>query len=166
MVRQTWNGWFCCHFYRVRNDISIWTFSFMLLIYRNISKLEEGIGEKLGLFIYFESIFVCGIIMALIRGWKLTLVCLISLPLSSAIMGGITWVSDLWEQCNSIVPFEFWTNLIHTYLYYILLIVQSLVKYGNTVELHENLDLIYSPSSSKLTICHGLLFLRIANSWT
>lgn len=65
------------------------------LYFRNISKIEEGIGEKLGLFIYFESVFVCGVIMALVKGWKLTLVCLISLPLSAAIMGSITWVKFL-----------------------------------------------------------------------
>nr|CAD1918043.1 ABCB transporter [Chrysochus auratus] len=60
---------------------------------QNISKIEEGIGEKIGFFLFFESTFVVGVILALVQGWKLALVCLVSLPLSSILMGFITWLS-------------------------------------------------------------------------
>ncbi|XP_018573284.1 multidrug resistance protein 1-like isoform X2 [Anoplophora glabripennis] len=65
---------------------------------QNISKIEDGIGEKIGIFLYFESTFVSGIIMALIKGWKLALVCMVSLPLSTTIMGGIAWISNKFSR--------------------------------------------------------------------
>ncbi|CAH1967884.1 unnamed protein product [Acanthoscelides obtectus] len=66
---------------------------FTTTITQNISKIEDGIGEKIGIFIFFEATFVSGIVMALVNGWKLALVCMVSLPLSSAIMSFITWIS-------------------------------------------------------------------------
>ncbi|XP_072396487.1 ATP-dependent translocase ABCB1-like [Diabrotica undecimpunctata] len=60
---------------------------------QNISKLEEGIGEKLGTFIFFESTFVAGCVLGLVKGWKLALVCMVSLPLSTTIMTVISWIS-------------------------------------------------------------------------
>ncbi|CAG9824229.1 unnamed protein product [Phaedon cochleariae] len=65
---------------------------------QNISKIEEGIGEKIGVFLFFESTFVAGIIMALIKGWKLALVCVVSLPLSTIIMALITMISTKFSQ--------------------------------------------------------------------
>ncbi|VEN57264.1 unnamed protein product [Callosobruchus maculatus] len=66
---------------------------FTTTITQNISKIEDGIGEKIGIFIFFEATFVSGIVMALVKGWKLALVCMVSLPLSSALMSFITWIS-------------------------------------------------------------------------
>ncbi|XP_074038788.1 ATP-dependent translocase ABCB1 isoform X2 [Leptinotarsa decemlineata] len=65
---------------------------------QNIARIEEGIGEKIGVFLYFESSFVAGIIMALVKGWKLALVCMVSLPISTTIMGLITTVSTKFFQ--------------------------------------------------------------------
>ncbi|KAG5894745.1 ATP-dependent translocase ABCB1, partial [Gonioctena quinquepunctata] len=65
---------------------------------QNISKIEEGIGEKIGVFLYFESTFVAGIIMALVKGWQLALVCMVSLPLSTTLMGLITIISTKFSQ--------------------------------------------------------------------
>ncbi|KAJ8922242.1 hypothetical protein NQ315_004179, partial [Exocentrus adspersus] len=67
---------------------------------QNISKIEDGIGEKVGIFLYFESTFISGIIMALIKGWKLALVCMVSLPLSTTIMGTISWLSSKFSQAE------------------------------------------------------------------
>ncbi|KAI9564998.1 ABC protein [Daphnia sinensis] len=47
----------------------------------NVRKIEESIGEKLGLIIYYSSAFAACIITALYHGWKLTMVILSPLPL-------------------------------------------------------------------------------------
>ncbi|KAK9877111.1 hypothetical protein WA026_016856 [Henosepilachna vigintioctopunctata] len=64
----------------------------------NLAKVEEGIGEKVGLFIYHMTVFCTGIIWSLVLGWKLTLVCSVSLPLSSVVMGFITWLSTKFSK--------------------------------------------------------------------
>lgn len=55
-------------------------------------KIEEGIGEKASIFLFYFSTFVAGDVFALILGWELALICLISFPLSSLSMAFITWV--------------------------------------------------------------------------
>jgi ATP-binding cassette subfamily B (MDR/TAP) protein 1 len=65
-----------------------------LLLFSNLSKFEEGIGEKVATFIYFESIFVSGIITALVLGWKLALICIVSLPVSFSVTMIVSWVSN------------------------------------------------------------------------
>lgn len=50
-------------------------------------KLEDGIGEKLGTFIFYQSAFVSSVIMALVMGWKLALLCLISFPVTLTLVG-------------------------------------------------------------------------------
>jgi len=42
--------------------------------------------------VFLGSTFISGIILALIKGWKLALVCLASLPLQTLVMGVIAWV--------------------------------------------------------------------------
>ncbi|XP_967244.3 ATP-dependent translocase ABCB1 isoform X2 [Tribolium castaneum] len=64
----------------------------------NLSKLEEGIGEKVGIFLYFETIFVTGIVMGLVLGWELALICLISLPVSFAVAFLISWLSTKFSK--------------------------------------------------------------------
>ncbi|KAJ8942717.1 hypothetical protein NQ318_017016 [Aromia moschata] len=81
-------GWFDVH----------QTGDFATIFTQNISKIEDGIGEKIGIFLFFESTFVSGIIMALIYGWKLALVCMVSLPLSTTIMGFIAWLSNKFSK--------------------------------------------------------------------
>ncbi|XP_056648993.1 ATP-dependent translocase ABCB1-like isoform X1 [Diorhabda sublineata] len=64
----------------------------------NISKIEDGIGDKIGTFLFFESSFVAGIILSLAKGWKLALVCMVSLPLSTILMALISWVSTKFSE--------------------------------------------------------------------
>ncbi|XP_068901227.1 ATP-dependent translocase ABCB1-like isoform X2 [Tenebrio molitor] len=64
----------------------------------NLAKFEEGIGEKVGIFIFFETIFVTGIIMALVLGWKLALVCMVSLPVSFGLAMIISWLSTKFSK--------------------------------------------------------------------
>ena len=57
--------------------------------FRNLDKIQEGIGEKLGMFISFTSIGVACIITAFVYGWELTLVMMATVPImtiSSAIL--------------------------------------------------------------------------------
>jgi ATP-binding cassette subfamily B (MDR/TAP) protein 1 len=68
-----------------------------LLLSSNLSKFEEGIGEKVATFIYFESIFVSGIITALVLGWKLALICIVSLPVSFTVTMIVSWVSNIFH---------------------------------------------------------------------
>ncbi|XP_015708893.1 ATP-dependent translocase ABCB1-like isoform X4 [Coturnix japonica] len=46
----------------------------------DVSKINEGIGDKIGLLIQSETTFLTGFIVGLIRGWKLTLVILAVSP--------------------------------------------------------------------------------------
>lgn len=49
--------------------------------FRDLEKLQNGIGEKVGIFIYLLSSFFYSIIISLIYGWKLTLVVLSCAPI-------------------------------------------------------------------------------------
>ncbi|XP_047990871.1 ATP-dependent translocase ABCB1-like [Leguminivora glycinivorella] len=53
----------------------------------DVVKVEDGMGEKLGTFIFFQSAFISSITMALIKGWKLALLCLISFPVTLFLVG-------------------------------------------------------------------------------
>ncbi|CAF4933946.1 unnamed protein product [Pieris macdunnoughi] len=53
----------------------------------DVVKLEEGIGEKLGTFIYYQAAFVSSIVMALTKGWKLALLCLVTFPVTLFLVG-------------------------------------------------------------------------------
>lgn len=69
------------------------TGDFASIITDNIPKIEDGIGEKVGMLIFFQSTFVTGVVWALIKGWQLALVCLASFPLQTLVMGAIAWFS-------------------------------------------------------------------------
>ena len=53
-----------------------------------MNKLQEGIGEKLGMLTFFSGTFILSIVVAFLYGWDLTLVILSMMPLM-AIFGGI-----------------------------------------------------------------------------
>ncbi|KAL3285401.1 hypothetical protein HHI36_019505 [Cryptolaemus montrouzieri] len=59
----------------------------------NLGKIEEGIGEKVGVLLIMETMFVIGIVWSFLLGWKLTLVCLVSSPVVAVVMAILTWVS-------------------------------------------------------------------------
>jgi len=52
------------------------------------NKIQEGIGDKLGTLLQNMSTCVIGLIIALVRGWKLALVCLSVSPVI-AVCGSI-----------------------------------------------------------------------------
>lgn len=53
---------------------------FLIYFYRDLDKMKEGIGEKVGIFSFLIMTFVFGIIASFFYGWKLTLVVLICCP--------------------------------------------------------------------------------------
>lgn len=59
------------------------TFTFLSgcnLFFSDVSKINEGIGDKIGLLVQSLTTFVTGFIVGLVRGWKLTLVILAVSP--------------------------------------------------------------------------------------
>ncbi|KAF5272755.1 hypothetical protein FQA39_LY07782 [Lamprigera yunnana] len=59
----------------------------------DLKKMEEGIGEKVAIVIYYETIFVTSILQGLILGWELALICMVSFPITTISMGFISWIS-------------------------------------------------------------------------
>ncbi|KAG7308521.1 hypothetical protein JYU34_005733 [Plutella xylostella] len=53
----------------------------------DVVKLEDGIGEKLATFLFYQAAFFSSVIMALIKGWKLALLCLITFPVTLMLVG-------------------------------------------------------------------------------
>ncbi|XP_013110696.2 ATP-dependent translocase ABCB1 [Stomoxys calcitrans] len=53
----------------------------------DLSKMEDGLGEKVVIFINFMVAFAGSIILAFVKGWQLALVCLVSLPVTFVAMG-------------------------------------------------------------------------------
>jgi hypothetical protein len=52
-----------------------------------LNKLQEGIGEKVGMFVFFFTIFVASMVNALVHGWELTLVIMSVQPVLMIAMG-------------------------------------------------------------------------------
>ncbi|XP_076263944.1 multi drug resistance 50 [Rhynchophorus ferrugineus] len=64
----------------------------------DLSKFEDGIGEKVPLFIILQATFISGLVVALVKGWELALICLISLPLSLVVVGVISFLSTKFSK--------------------------------------------------------------------
>ncbi|CAH2269464.1 jg6505 [Pararge aegeria aegeria] len=60
----------------------------------HVVKLEQGIGEKLEMFLYHQAGFLSSVIMALLKGWKLALLCLISFPVTLSLLGASGWIAS------------------------------------------------------------------------
>lgn len=59
---------------------------------RDLTKLEDGLGEKVVMFAHFMVAFIGSIILALVRGWQLALVCMASLPVTFIVVGVVAMV--------------------------------------------------------------------------
>ena len=76
-------------------NILIWKNLF--LTFRDLNKLQEGIGEKIGMLTFFTGTFILSIITAFVYGWDLTLVLMTMIPFM-VIFGGIAAkVCGLWK---------------------------------------------------------------------
>ena len=58
-------------------------FEEQLLFSRDLNKIQEGIGEKVSMFVYFVASFASCITNAFLHGWELTLVILAGMPVSA-----------------------------------------------------------------------------------
>nr|CAD1918045.1 ABCB transporter [Chrysochus auratus] len=59
----------------------------------DIYKYEDGIGEKIPMFMSFQATFIVAMIVAFVRGWELALICLTSLPASLIALGIVSFIS-------------------------------------------------------------------------
>ena len=59
------------------DDVSV-NFSY----FSDLNKFQEGIGEKIGMCVFFMTIFSANIINAFYHGWQLTLVMMAPMPVS------------------------------------------------------------------------------------
>ena len=55
---------------------------------RDLNKIQEGIGEKVSMFVYFVASFASCITNAFLHGWELTLVILAGMPVSAGTLLG------------------------------------------------------------------------------
>jgi len=76
-----------------RNYILSTSLQLTVLFFRDLNKLEDGIGEKVVLYVHFIGAFLGSLILALVKGWELALICLISLPVTAIIMGIVAFLS-------------------------------------------------------------------------
>lgn len=68
-------------------------------------------GEKVIMFINFMVAFIGSVVLALVKGWELALICLISFPISMISMGFIMRVSKqhlIIENYKSIMKYGQW----------------------------------------------------------
>ncbi|KAK7047498.1 tRNA N6-adenosine threonylcarbamoyltransferase, partial [Halocaridina rubra] len=77
-------GWFDT---RKTND-------FASRVTEDLNKLQEGIGEKVGMFIFFMTIFLASLINAFVHGWELTLIILSVFPVLGISTGLIAKVQS------------------------------------------------------------------------
>ncbi|XP_037033409.1 ATP-dependent translocase ABCB1-like isoform X2 [Bradysia coprophila] len=59
----------------------------------DLTKLEDGLGEKVVMFAHFMVAFIGSIILALVRGWQLALVCMASLPVTFIVVGIVAMIT-------------------------------------------------------------------------
>lgn len=60
----------------------------------DLKKMEEGLGEKVVMFIRFLTAFIGAIVLAFVKGWLLAFVCLSSLPVTMISMGIVSVVTS------------------------------------------------------------------------
>lgn len=88
IYKETWNIiiiFFCI--YLLLNSIFIFIF-ICFVLHRDLNKVYDGIGTKIGMFLQAITIVLVGFIMGFVYGWKLTLVIIAISPLLM-IAGGI-----------------------------------------------------------------------------
>ncbi|XP_015608885.1 multidrug resistance protein 1, partial [Cephus cinctus] len=56
----------------------------------DVMQFEEGVGDKLSMFVHNMTAFIACTVLAFFKGWKLALVCIISLPVTTLILIGVT----------------------------------------------------------------------------
>jgi hypothetical protein len=70
---------------------------------RDLTKLEDGIGEKVVQYMHFMAAFLGCLILSFTKGWLLALVCLSSLPLTLVAVGTVSVVQ---YPLHSLIPVQ------------------------------------------------------------
>ncbi|XP_022920637.1 ATP-dependent translocase ABCB1-like [Onthophagus taurus] len=88
----------CLYMKHVLNQDISWydthsTGDFASRIAEDLAKIEEGLGDKSSTLIFYMAAFISGIIMAFIKGWELSLICLIYFPVSLVGMQIVSWLT-------------------------------------------------------------------------
>lgn len=81
--------------------------------FSDVEQIQEGVGDKFGLFFQHFAMFVTGFIVGLVHGWKLTLVILAISPLL-AVSGGFM------SKVNTCMPLPatlHWQQISFSYLF-------------------------------------------------
>lgn len=63
-------------------------------MYRDLNKVDDGIGHKIGMFLQAIATVLVGLIMGFVYGWKLTLVIIAVSPLlviAGGLIGKVIW---------------------------------------------------------------------------
>ncbi|CAG0881352.1 unnamed protein product [Darwinula stevensoni] len=76
------------------------TGDFASRVTEDLNKLQEGIGEKIGMFLFFFTVFLASLINALYHGWKLTLVILSAMPVLMVAFGVMAKLEE--EEAKSL----------------------------------------------------------------
>lgn len=63
-------------------------------INEDLTKFEDGLGEKVGIFVMFMVAFLSSLILAFAMGWLLALVCLVSLPVTMISVGVVGYLTS------------------------------------------------------------------------
>lgn len=64
-------------------------------LFSDVIKLEEGIGDKVSAFVYSLTTAIGCIVMAMLKGWKLALLCLTTTPVTFLLVGLTGRVRDI-----------------------------------------------------------------------
>ncbi|GJQ78971.1 hypothetical protein Trydic_g133 [Trypoxylus dichotomus] len=67
-------------------------------ITEDLNKLEDGLGEKVSMFIHMQTAFLSCLILALVKGWELALICLTSLPVTLIAIGIVAYLTTKLAQ--------------------------------------------------------------------
>ena len=69
----------------------------------DLNKLQEGIGEKIGMFVFFMTICLASLTNAFYHGWELTLVMFAAMP----ILMVSEYIMELWVISTYVSTFCF-----------------------------------------------------------
>ncbi|ELU18040.1 hypothetical protein CAPTEDRAFT_197681 [Capitella teleta] len=68
----------------------------------DINSIQNGMGEKVSLFMQYFSTFIAGYFVGFIKGWKLTLVIISVAPIVAVAIGALTFVGGVVISCFSL----------------------------------------------------------------
>lgn len=71
------------------------TGDFASILTESLWKIQEALGEKVAIYVFFKSVFVSGAVTSLLLGWELALISFVCFPATMIFLGIISWVKIL-----------------------------------------------------------------------